>query len=290
MIDFLINVGFKRLFNKVSKQIQTQQQTQQQLIKSHNFNGLTNIFSVKTTKFVVLDQTQRNYQTPLNLNVNKFISLFLQSDLELFEKHNVIVAGSTVLKFITNKTFKNNDIDIYIKQSDFSKLCELNNLTNSNDLANLTNSNRLFELESSNSKFINVTSVYNMKGIVSVYKLITKRSQPIKYKSKYNKYQLIVVSEDPANFIKDNFDFDLCAIGFDFASKSFINIIEKQNYNFIKIQQSYFDKMTGPEADSYSNYRANKTIQRIFKYAGRNFIIENWEDFLIEVRDKICNH
>ena len=35
--------------------------------------------------------------------------------------------------------------------------------------------------------------------------------------------------------------------------------------------------MVGPNTDSYSNYRANKTIQRIMKYAVRKFIIENWE-------------
>jgi len=46
--------------------------------------------------------------------------------------------------------------------------------------------------------------------------------------------------------------------------------------------------MTGMETDSWSNYRAVKTIGRIAKYAIRGFYVENWKDFLIEIRDKLC--
>ncbi len=46
--------------------------------------------------------------------------------------------------------------------------------------------------------------------------------------------------------------------------------------------------MTSTQTDSYSTYRANKTIERMCKYIHRGFYIENWSEFLIEIRDNTC--
>ena len=94
---------------------------------------------------------------------------------------------------------------------------------------------------------------------------------------------------EPDEFIKTNFDFDLCAIGFNFAKNKFVNLIEKSNYKSLYIQDTYIDKMIGKNTDSYSNYRAYKTTARIIKYINRGFEIENWKEFLLLIRDYMCN-
>ncbi len=98
-------------------------------------------------------------------------------------------------------------------------------------------------------------------------------------------YQVIVVDNDPKEFICNNFDFDLCTISYDFASNSFINIVDKVDYSVLTIQPTYINKMCGTETDSYSTYRAKKTIQRISKYVQRGYKISNFE-----VRDKMCSY
>ncbi len=93
----------------------------------------------------------------------------------------------------------------------------------------------------------------------------------------------------PYNFVKNNFDFDICTTSFDFSNKKFLINYKKSNgFDSMRILDTYINKMTGSQTDSYSTYRANKTIERMRKYIERGFYIENWREFLIEIRDKMC--
>ena len=231
----------------------------------------------------------------LNLNCKEFLSQFTSHEISLFSNNNVIIAGSFVLRHLVGNTFSNNDIDIYINIDDFAKL--QTEAKNFDIYFNKFRFNKLNNISfaSTTTSFASTTTNYNMTGIISICELnVIIGRKYIKsrkfHKPTHRKYQIIVVSGNPAEFIKSNFDFDLCTIGFDFTKNAFINMITKPNYKILTIQKSYFQKMTGSEIDSYSNYRANKTIQRIKKYADRGFIIDNWKEFLIEIRDKMCSH
>jgi len=92
---------------------------------------------------------------------------------------------------------------------------------------------------------------------------------------KFNKFQIIVVDCKPDEFIKNNFDFDLCSMDFNFNKNEFVNVIDKNNYNILSIQKSYIEKTIGNNKDLYSTYRAHKTASRIIKYIKRGFIIDN---------------
>ncbi len=208
----------------------------------------------------------------LNLESEKYLKYFLDKEIETFSKFKCVVAGSNVLRYICNKLFKPNDIDLYMNINDYNEFINTNHFIINDD-----NKNKY--------------SIYNMKNILRVTEISTPCQIIDQYgypKSVWKKYQLIVVDIDPAQFIKENFDFDLCAIGFDFASKTFVNLVDKPDYSVLSIQPSYINKMTGTQIDSYSKYRASKTIGRIDKYLYRGFQVENWKEFLIEVRDKIC--
>ncbi len=200
----------------------------------------------------------------LYLNPGWFQNLFTPDEIKLFRAHRVVVAGSSVLKYITGSNFSPNDIDLYI---------------NANDMDQLVKSDYVVF----NKKTQADSNFYNMRNIVGVHEIITKVGK---------KYQLIVVETKPDQFIRENFDFDLCAIGFDFAcgifTGSFVNVVEKPDYSVLTIQPSYINKMCGTEADGYSKYRARKTIHRMKKYMGRGFTISNWKEFLTAVRDKMC--
>ena len=98
--------------------------------------------------------------------------------------------------------------------------------------------------------------------------------------------QLIVVTSNPINFIKLSSDFDLCAIGFDCESEKFVNVVKKLDYNILHIQESYISIISN-NTDTYSNYRAYKTAYRIIKYNSRHFYVDNWKEFLIDIRDKM---
>ncbi len=200
----------------------------------------------------------------LYLNPGWFQKLFTTDEIKLFRAHRVVVAGSSVLKYITGSNFSPNDIDIYINKNDMDQLIKSDYIV-------------------FNKKSISNNNFYNMRNIVGVHEIITKVGK---------KFQLIVVETKPAEFIRENFDFDLCAIGYDFSggllSGSFVNVIDKLDYSVLTIQPSYINKMCGSEIDGYSKYRARKTLLRMKKYINRGFTISNWKEFLTTVRDKMC--
>lgn len=242
--------------------------------------------------------TQKQIQSPiqsLNLDVDDFINGFNTESFAIFESNKAVIAGSYVLKWITNSKFKTNDLDIYINIDDFNKMKSSIN----KPISTFMDTYKLcWKIEEPKHDPTNgYIGRYNMTDIEFVTELCLYSSD-IKF-GHLKKYQLIVIKNDPSQFIKSNFDFDLCAIGFDFATKKFINLNVKPptdssntnviNYRNLTIQDSYIIKMTGKESDGYSNYRATKTIQRIIKYAERGFYVQNWKEFLIEIRDKMCN-
>jgi len=198
-------------------------------------------------------------------NINNFLNLIPHQLKSIFEICKTSVAGSFVLKYITNFKFRNNDIDIYININYiqiFMDYCK----------QNLYSYYRQFDVEEySNNQ-------YNMMNIKKIYT----------FTDYYNKkYQIIVVDCEPDEFIKNNFDFDLCSISFNFEKNKFVNIVEKNNYNTLTIQKSYINKIIGDNKDSYSTYRAYKTASRIIKYIKRGFEIDNWNMFLILLKNNM---
>ncbi len=221
---------------------------------------LTDVFP----ELVAKRESKSKLISSLNLNPGWFQNLFTPDEIKLFRAHRVVVAGSSVLKYITGSNFSPNDIDLYI---------------NANDMEQLVKSDYVVFNKKSQAD----SNFYNMRNIVGVHEIITKVGK---------KFQLIVVETKPTEFIQKNFDFDMCAIGFDFSSGiftgSFVNVIEKPDYSVLTIQPSYINKMCGTESDGYSKYRARKTIYRMKKYMRRGFTISNWKEFLTVVRDKMC--
>ncbi len=208
----------------------------------------------------------------LNLEPFGYSKWFTTAEKEIFSECNIVVAGSSVLRYLTNKKFRPNDIDLYITADNLSKLIN----------------SKVFDSISDDKS---AKSNYNMKNIVGVKKIKTKIKTVDQYgyeKTCKKIYQLIVLYKDPAEFIKSNFDFDLCAIGYSFAYRAFVNIVEKPEYSILTIQPSYINKMCGTETDSYSGYRARKTFGRIQKYLSRGFSISNWKEFLEAIKNNMC--
>ncbi len=235
-------------------------------------------FLINTGMENLINNYKKKYVVNKNLNLDSanYIKWFTKEEIRLFKNYNIVVAGSNVLRYVTNGQYKPNDIDLYINKNDFDKLINSKEVSINND------------------KYKQVKkSCYNMKNIIDVVDITTSYNGFNKYgypKMITKVYQVIVVNNDPKEFIHNNFDFDLCSISYDFASNSFINIVDKVDYSVLTIQPTYINKMCGTETDSYSTYRAKKTIQRMYKYILRGYKISNWEEFLIEVRDKMCSY
>lgn len=209
----------------------------------------------------------------LNLDASRYTKWFASEEQEIFSSCGIVAAGSSVLKCITDKNYKPNDIDLYININNLSKL------TNSKDIHQVITNDILLKTD------------YNMKNIIKVSSIVTRFKSFNRYgdiKICKRRYQLIVVDTEPADFIKNNFDFDLCAIGYSFNTQTFVNCIEKPDYSVLTIQPSYINKMCGADTDSYSGYRARKTFGRIEKYLSRGFVVSNWKEFLEAIGNNMC--
>ena len=245
--------------------------------------------------------------TVLNLDTFAFVNHIGQEYYNLIKRFSGVIAGSSVLEYVTGIKFKPNDIDVYIGPEQLGPFEVMLGLDVENKDVNDVKSRGQFQftlktkpkelefftwspnevkvkVQVRNEKVSSINKQYNMNGIVKVYNLLIYNWAG----TKIGEIQFICVNSDPAQFIKKNFDFDMCAIGFDTKQQDFVNLIGKSNYRKLRITKSYINKMTGMETDSWSNYRAVKTIGRIAKYAIRGFYVENWKDFLIEIRDKLC--
>ncbi len=217
------------------------------------------------------------------LNAENYLKKFSKGIKELFAKYDAVIAGSYVIQHIFNLCYYPNDVDIYISSSLKKQFIE--ELEKPDSSLKLTRQTKDFSF----------ARQYNMTGVNSVYSLTENtihniNGQTFTWNDGSRYYQVIFVNTlQPYDFITDNFDFDICTSSFDFSTKKFrIGYTKKQGFQNMRIQDSYINKMTGTETDSYSNYRANKTIERMCKYIERGFVIENWKEFLIEIRDKMC--
>lgn len=262
------------------------------LIEHKNKNILTwlinKYFPYKIRKQTKWQASSKYFKpiSKIDLDVEKYLRMFTKSKQELFTKYCAVIAGSHVVKNIFDNLFYYpNDIDIYISSSLKKQFIE-----------ELAKPDSCLKLKRE-TKDLSFANQYNMTGVDSVYSLIENiiynsniNEQTFMWNNTSNKYQVIFVNTFQSyDFITDNFDFDICTSSFDFASKKFlINYTKNQGFKNMRIQDSYINKMTGTETDSYSNYRANKTIERMHKYIERGFTIENWKEFLIEIRDKMC--
>ncbi len=232
---------------------------------------------ITNCKFVNERLKQQIGITSIGLYAQPYLERFEIDLIKLFTKYRAVTAGSHPVQYIFRLKYKPNDIDIYIssyyKNQFIKEVIEFNGQTN-------------FTIQKQTRDF-DFARKYNMTGVDSVYTL-----QKIYFTTgiKVVECQVIFVNdENPYNFIKDNFDLDICTSSFDFANKKFIINYKKANgFDNMRIQDSYIEKMTGSQTDSYSTYRANKTIERICKYIERGFCVENWREFLIEIRDKMC--
>ncbi len=189
------------------------------------------------------------------LEKNEKISKFFDY---VFEK-NGVVSGSFALKYFTNMDWQSSDIDVYVHsehKEDVMKYAKQNNLTHWNSVTNCGNGNMR----------------YNMNGVNSMANLYNTEI-PI---------QLIFVECEPWEFIKTNFDFDICMVGY--RNNEFLyhhNNLTKFNEGIVV--DKYINKMVGDEKDNYSVYRAAKTIERLVKYIERGFNITNIDHFLNQI-------
>lgn len=151
----------------------------------------------------------------LNLNIENFLSNFDSISIDLFSKYNMVITGSFVLQFITGVDFRPNDLDIFMSEDDFNNLVADQNETYKVNIQ-LKNNTNAETFKNSYSK--NILSQNKIKLVCS---LNVFNKTPLNEKLSINDYQLIIVN-DPTTFIEYDFDFDMCAIMFDFKTSSFI--------------------------------------------------------------------
>lgn len=196
------------------------------------------------------------------LDKNKDISDFF----DFISEKNGVVSGSFALKYFTCMDWMSSDIDIYV------------NKIHKTDVMN-------YAIEHNHTHFRRAISIgkegnkkYNMQGVDSMANLhfLNQEIQNI---------QVIFVDTDPWEFIKTNFDFDICMVGY--RNNEFLhNHSNITIFNEAIVTDKYINKMVGGEKDCYSIYRAAKTIERIVKYIERGFKITNIDYML----DKIESH
>ncbi len=212
----------------------------------------------------------------INLSQSKEkLDTFLEKNKDmkdLFEyvfQNNGIVSGSFALKLFTNMdNWSSNDIDIYISDNDYNE-----------KFSYLMNNDYINQFSNKNKKNIDCNTKYNMKGITNIVE---------KYNSNGPNLQFIFVEGDPWEFVKNQFDFDICMCGI--RNNEFLhNHTNLNNFNETNISDMYIRKMVGDQKDNYSVYRAAKTIERSLKYMKRGFRISNLEHFLYEIEMNLIN-
>ncbi len=186
----------------------------------------------------------------------------------VFEK-NGVVSGSFALKLFSNmENWNSNDIDFYIPSKDYEEIFKY---LKDNDYISTFSNNNLTKM--------NGNTKYNMRGITKILD---------KYNSDGPSFQFIFVEDDAWEFIKNQFDFDICmcAIKKDEFLYHHTNL---NKFNETNISDMYIRKMVGDQKDNYSVYRAAKTIERSLKYMKRGFTITNLDHFLYEIEMNLIN-
>ncbi len=186
----------------------------------------------------------------------------------VFEKGGLI-SGSFALKLFSNaEKWESNDLDIYLPSTDYQVIYDY---LRENDYVNYFSGN-----PKNNTNF---NKKYNMRGITQILD---------KYVHNGPSLQFIFVEVDPWEFIKNQFDFDICMCGI--KNDEFLYHHPNLNsFNDTTISDIYIRKMVGDEKDNYSVYRAAKTIERSLKYMKRGFRITNLDHFLHEIEMHLMN-
>jgi len=232
---------------------------------------------------VVLDlkQSIQNIQTNIKTLIDKNI-------YDIILKYGGIISGSFALKHFIGADWQCDDIDIYLPA------LECNNI-NKYIVYDLL----LSEIRDSTKNivtYIGDSNSYNMSNIVEIINIEQLNG---------TKLQFIFTKVDPFEFIKDNFDFDFCKVCFRLETETFesnsaggaapIPPTARAAVGIAsplpptaraavgiagRIDQAYMDKISKWNMDdSYSVYRAAKTMDRITKYMARGFTITNLDEF-----------
>lgn len=183
----------------------------------------------------------------------------------VYEK-NGLVSGSFALKICSNaNNWQSQDIDIYIPSEYYTDVCTYLNV----------NYETHFFSHSHKGLKENCNKKYNMNGISNIIEVPgnTNNGPPI---------QFIFVDIEPWEFIKNQFDFDICMCGIR-KNEFLFNHPNLNKFNEATISDTYIRKMVGDQKDNYSVYRAAKTVERSIKYMKRGFTILNLDHFLHEI-------
>ena len=182
-------------------------------------------------------------------------------------KYGGIISGSFALKHLIGGDWKCHDIDVYLPAI---------NITQRSDIYNIIAKDLCPEIREigiyghcSDLQSYNMSNIDNMADIYQY--------------NKQTKIQFIFTKIDPYEFIKENFDFDFCKVCYRPETEVFD--IAHPNLNNIqsgRIETAYMDKIsTFNMDDSFSVYRASKTLDRLTKYIERGFTISNLDEFFV---------
>jgi hypothetical protein len=182
--------------------------------------------------------------------------------LGVMKKYDGYISGSFALKYFAGLQYMADDVDIYVRTEHTDNIKQ--------DMCQYIRNHQ-------DAKFEETLPNYNMSNITDIINISIGEK----------KYQIIFVDCDPIKFVTDNFDFDFCMCLYNIQD-GYISIKQElKSFNVGQITQSYINKTTGTNKDSYSTYRACKTIDRIMKYTKRGFIITNIMEFLNEIESKM---
>ena len=179
-------------------------------------------------------------------------------------KYGGIISGSFALKYIIGADWKCHDVDVYLPAISVTKKSDIYNII----AKELCPEIREIGIYGGCSDL----QTYNMSNIDSIVDI---------YQIDGINIQFIFTKIDPYEFIKDNFDFDFCKVCYRPETESFeITHPNMNNIQSGRIETAYMDKISKLNMDdSFSVYRASKTLDRLTKYIERGFTISNLDEF-----------
>ena len=200
-------------------------------------------------------------------NIKADIKFLIHENIyKVILKYGGIISGSFALKHLIGGDWKCHDVDVYLPAI---------NITQRSDIYNIIAKDLCPEIrEIGIYGHCSDLQSYNMSNIDAIVDI---------YQINCIKIQFIFTKIDPYEFIKENFDFEFCKVCYRPETESFE--IAHPNLNNIqsgRIETAYMDKIsTFNMDDSFSVYRASKTLDRLNKYIERGFTISNLDEFFV---------
>lgn len=239
----------------------------------------------------IIKSQQEHEEQHTNINastqsIQKDINESIDANIyKLILKYQGIISGSYALKHRIGAKWQCDDIDVYLPAYNFIKPADVhykyfafvNEVLNSRG-----NTSKPCQCETGSESRREGAPTYNMTNIDEIINIEQKNGI---------KLQFIFVKVDPFEFIKDNFDFDFCKVCFRPEENRFDSNSAGGSAPLPptaraavaiagRIDQAYMDKISKYNMDdSYSVYRAAKTMDRISKYIARGFTITNLDEF-----------